>query len=255
MCTYGTLQPRWLRLFLLLLLLLLPTGKETFSIHGFGYDQFNNDFKVVCVSAPRQRVYINLFQRCHQVGLYSLRSNSWKTMEMPNIFPKLVSDRYSSFPFGCSLVLNDSIHWLLCYCLKDGTRSFGIVAFDLRTELFKLINSPKGDVRKICELSGCLSLITDGPRVMEIWVMKKYGDSGSWTKHLSIESIDLNMYPDIFQLLFFLNNENVVTECSDSRNSMYCSLYDPRTNMLEYLRRPREGVIEFTTYVEIIFLS
>ncbi|PON95768.1 F-box domain containing protein [Trema orientale] len=120
---------------------------NSFSQLGFGYDSLTNDFKVVKVCGAYDTGircgYSNLFKRCAQVGVYSVGSNSWKTMEMPNLFTsELDSVDSSSFDvvanpsLTCSVVVHNSIHWMLRFHPSKELNhySFGIVAFDLNTD-------------------------------------------------------------------------------------------------------------------------
>ncbi|PON77229.1 Galactose oxidase/kelch, beta-propeller [Parasponia andersonii] len=137
---------------------ILPT-----LIHGFGCE--NNDFKVVKVVGGR-------LESCNQVGVYSLGTNSWKTINMrPD---HIVSDDpdVTIFPHHMhSVDVNGFIHWILNYGRNTVLEvlplehSLGILAFDLRTEVLKLIDSPAPsikpfDVESMCNWSGCLSLVT-----------------------------------------------------------------------------------------------
>ncbi|PON77230.1 F-box domain containing protein [Parasponia andersonii] len=49
-------------------------------------EPLTNDFKVVVVASRRQYNCVNFCKRGNQVGVYSFRSDSWKTIEMPGIF-------------------------------------------------------------------------------------------------------------------------------------------------------------------------
>ncbi|PON77281.1 hypothetical protein PanWU01x14_029000 [Parasponia andersonii] len=114
---------------------------------GFGYDSLTNDFKVVkfcgAYDTGKRCGYSNLFKRCAQVGVYSVGSNSWKLMEMPNLFTSELDSVDSSFfdvvatpNLTCSVVVNNSIRWMLRFHPSKELNhySFGIVAFDLNTE-------------------------------------------------------------------------------------------------------------------------
>ncbi|POO00878.1 hypothetical protein TorRG33x02_035090, partial [Trema orientale] len=52
--------------------------------------------------------------------------------------------------YDCSVVVNGCVHWPLSYYENIGTNhsiyKFGIIAFDLNTEIFKLIKSPQPHV-------------------------------------------------------------------------------------------------------------
>ena len=200
------------------------------SIYGFGYEPTTNDFKVVAVSARRQWGSHDFFIEGEQVGVYSLGSNSWTSMQMPDLFSCLVdtSALTSQMRKMFSIVLCGSIHWLLGLGRQWKVESIAIVAFDLSTEEFKLIDAPMSvvanKVESISVLSGCLSLLTfDRPGLIEIWVMEKYGAADSWTKHLCV---DLVWHPlPSFQSNFFrprgvLHNGNLLLDCKEADDDL-----------------------------------
>ncbi|GMN61602.1 hypothetical protein TIFTF001_030695 [Ficus carica] len=159
-----------------------------------------------------------------------------------------------------SVVLCGSIHWLLGLGRQLKVESIAIVAFDLSTEEFKLIDGPMSvaanKVESISVLSGCLSLLTfDGPGLIEIWVMEKYGAVDSWTKHLSVDLVE---YPvPSFQSNFFRprgvsHNGNLLLD-SGERPEHLC-FYNTKSDRVQYLC-PWKSVMDFATYAESIFLS
>ncbi|PON77304.1 Galactose oxidase/kelch, beta-propeller [Parasponia andersonii] len=141
-----------------------PTTRCLFMYGGFGYDALTDDFKVVYLEGCTQGIYVNYFKGGNLVGVYSLRSDSWKTLEMPDLFSDhhppedsssstliMVTDPSCS-RYCCSLVVNGSIHWLIHYGRRKLAAStpyletfldyVGIVAFDMSTEVFKQIDPP-----------------------------------------------------------------------------------------------------------------
>jgi F-box interacting protein len=108
---------------------------------AFGYDQINDDYKVVRILKP-------LFASVAEVGhhVYSLRGNSWRKVEdkWPDKDLYLHSD--------CSASLNGALHWVagrsgLTSSLnaalhwvdgRSGLTSTSIIAFDLSTEKFRV---------------------------------------------------------------------------------------------------------------------
>lgn len=232
------------------------------SIYGFGYEPTTNDFKVVVVCARQQWGSLDFFRAGEQVGVYSLGSNSWTIMEMPDLFSCLVD---SSALIGhmwkmFSVVLCGSIHWLLALGRQRKVESIAIVAFDLSTEKFRLIDAPMSvaadKVQSISVLSGCLSLLTfDRPGLIEIWVMEKYGAADSWTKHLCV---DLVRHPvPSFQSNFFKpsgvsHSGNLLLE-SGKRPKHLC-FYNKKSNRVRYLC-PWKFVMDVAPYAESIFLS
>lgn len=156
---------------------------------GFGYDQLTNDFKVVRVSRPLydEREYTSdigrgVFCKHTRVLVYSLLSNSWKKIH----WHKLVLYSYE-VNSDCSVVVNGHVHWCLCH---GESLPFEFVAFDLNTEVFKLIKAPNERIESnlvtcMGKLSECLSFIyCDKPGLIKIYVMKEYGVSDSWVQQV-----------------------------------------------------------------------
>ena len=123
-------------------------------------------------------------------------------------------------------------------------------------EKFKLIKAPQivrgHNVMKLASFSGCLSFFTlQEVQVVEIWVMKKYGDSDSWFKYLSINLLSLfpstsPQYPN-FIPKYLLSNGNLVIFCTKTGHWYW---YDAKNNRLEEMGK---DVLGFTTYVESTF--
>ncbi|XP_062115985.1 F-box protein CPR1-like [Humulus lupulus] len=245
-----------------------PQCRHKNSALGLGYDPLTTDFKVVKVSSrDKDRVFgsRNGFKEGCQVGIYSLRSNSWKAMLMPNIFSELESSTsiitvYTSL--GCSIVVNECIHWIILYgnTTYYHQPSLGIVAFDTSLEKFKLIESPQfphiengSNIRKLklANFSGCLSLFTlDEVTVVEIWVMKKYGDSDSWFKYLSVNlsnllSSGVGQHSDCFGVDFLSNGILVISWTETD----YWFWYDTKSKRLVNTL-PRSGMPDFISYIE-----
>ncbi|KAF4361168.1 hypothetical protein G4B88_027708 [Cannabis sativa] len=181
------------------------------GLYGFGYEPLTNDFKVVGIRATN---FGNLFRKSEDVLVYSLRSNSWKTLVMPDLFSTHVDTNYVFGSYNMvSVVINASIHWLIYFPPTQHGQDYvflhhlfekqGIVGFDLSSDEFKLIKLPSSFENKgtsICNLDCCLSLVTKLSlltSLTEIWVMKKYGVWDSWTKHLSVELVEINALPPL----------------------------------------------------------
>ncbi|KAF4361646.1 hypothetical protein F8388_007662 [Cannabis sativa] len=242
----------------------LPQLGHNCSEFGLGYDPLTNDIKVVKFSSLDGSGVVNTcnkFKEGNQIGIYSLRSNSWKTMKMPNIFSKFESSSTSNiivYPLmGCSIVVNECIHWMIGLGNKTDCdqSSSGIVAFDISMEKFNLINSPQivkgSNVKKLANFSGWLSFFTlNEVHVVDIWVMKKYGDSDSWFKHFSVnlQSLLPNRFGSHSRCIpkDLLSNGNLLISCTGS-DDWYS--YDTRNKRLENMGE-RIGVRGLTTYVE-----
>ncbi|PON95723.1 F-box domain containing protein [Trema orientale] len=252
-----------------------PPPPTHFYVHGFVYEPLANDFKVVAIPESGQQDCVNFFKRGSQVGVYSLGSDSWKNVEMPDIFsdPAVITVPHRMY----SVVVNGCIHWIVNYGREAQEQlqgySVGIVAFDPRTEVFKLIKLPPSlepfDVGSMCNWSGCLSLVTSySPGLIEIWVMKKYGVSDSWTKHFSFDLVKHlpSVQGNCFSPVALSDNGNLLLQLISVQHTgngftgldIFRTLasYDPKSNKVQYLSpQSKTDISAFTTYVESIFLS
>ena len=253
-----------------------------YILHGFGYEPLTNDFKVVaaCGGEDYERVNVmddvpdgNYFRKDEQVSVYSLRSDSWKTTVMPAlIFPKdYVRTRIALGESESSVVVSASIHWLISGCIEIGRLlhkkwSDEIVAFDLSSEEFKLIEGPsslnsssfKFIEFKCASLFGCLSLITESSSWnIKIWVMKEYGVRDSWTAYLNVNlTLPLTTYPRSKFKPFGVSHDGyLLLESSRVGNIWWLvSFYDPKSRTVQDIGR-RESPSYVATYAESIFLS
>ncbi|KAM6570270.1 hypothetical protein CsatB_018255 [Cannabis sativa] len=225
---------------------------KSYRLRGLGYDPLTNDFKVV--------VFTSQLKEGHKIGIYSSRSNSWKAITMPNLFPEFESVIVTPF-MSMSINVNNFIHWSICYKNgntsddKDLEFSTGIVAFDISKEKFNLIKLPQvkkgNDGVDIAKIFGCLSMIyVDEDTVFHVWVMKNYGDSNSWYKYLSFSLNEL--IPTRFSKfcrISFLSDEIMLVNLFLTG---YFCWYDSKSKMIEILGE-RYPVFRFTTYAESIF--
>lgn len=163
---------------------LCNSGEVVVSAMGFGFDEVANDYKVV-------RVYdytcnFKAYEFEVHAEVYSLRKDEWKQIE--------ASEWYFC---GESLSANGAIHWL--------TKNV-IIAFDLHDETFHKIELPKESyiAEEKCLLLYKGSLAFLGISVAEnrdrthvdIWVMKVYSATDSWTRQFNgvIEGASLKYF-------------------------------------------------------------
>ncbi|PON58296.1 F-box domain containing protein [Trema orientale] len=229
---------------------------------GFGYDTLTNDFKVVRVCAQVDTCF---FGRYSNVAVYSLRTNSWKKIEMPYKFSSLGASYTYFFTSTISeipVALNDCVHWLWSFGRSpvygdvDRDLMSGIVAFDLSTEVFELINLPQHvkefKVKTIGKVFEQLSFVMLDPhKSIEIYVMKEYGVSDSWIKYSTIKQLECPIplhEADEYQLINFANLCDIVL--IHSSKSTLC--YDVEAK--EFICSSEDlPVCEYNTYVESIF--
>ena len=152
---------------------------------AFGYDQINDDYKVVMI-LMKPLLVSTVAEVGHHV--YSLRGNSWRKVE--DKWP----DKDIYLHSHCSASLNGALHWVagpsgLASSL-DGRSRFksSIIAFDLSTEKFRVHALPiETETKPFCQyckhlvvLGGCLCVWeANCEQFFEVWVMKEYGVAAS----------------------------------------------------------------------------
>nr|XP_011459799.1 PREDICTED: putative F-box protein At1g12855 [Fragaria vesca subsp. vesca] len=144
-----------------------------------------------------------------QVKVYSMNSNSWKTVES---FPYTQISRERAIP------LNGAVYWTA----EDNFMSNNVVALDLTIETFKVFSTPFTVVRypegvSLNELGGCLCLCVIHlfeSCVVEVWRMDEYG-VGIWSHFYNVT---MNVaYNYFYWYDFVINTEEQVTILGLSR--------------------------------------
>nr|CAD56662.1 S locus F-box (SLF)-S1E protein [Antirrhinum hispanicum] len=152
---------------------------------GFGNCD-SNFFKIVLVRTIKSVSDYNRDKPYIMVHLYNSNTQSWRLIEGEAVLVQYI------FSSPCTDVFfNGACHW--------NAGVFGIpypgsiLTFDISTEIFSEFEYPDGfrelygGCLCLTALSECLSVIryndsTKDPQFIEIWVMKVYGNSDSWTK-------------------------------------------------------------------------
>ncbi|XP_062160995.1 F-box/kelch-repeat protein At3g06240-like [Alnus glutinosa] len=145
---------------------------------AFGYDPVNNDYKAV-----RIVVFVGLTNEVGEVKVYSLKAHSWRRVEDR----RPCKNSLLSFEMAFS---NGALHWLVDVWVDERYRR-RVIAFDLTTEKFQdhtpPIESDSNYIGTLEVLGGslCVStdarLIHDEPRQADIWMIKEYGVTSSWS--------------------------------------------------------------------------
>ncbi|KAM3356395.1 F-box/kelch-repeat protein like [Capsicum galapagoense] len=103
-------------------------------VYGFGYDEYNDDYKVVCV---RHRFLI--LEDHVVVKIYSLKSNSWSSMDdIPDVV-RLIKP--------CKFV-NGKLHWTGVLSWANNIyggfhKDWNIVSIDLADEKWGEVEQPR----------------------------------------------------------------------------------------------------------------
>lgn len=175
---------------------------------GFGYDEKNDDYKVVRVAYKKGRSGRDLIPP--EVELYSLNSRSWRSFNAG-------APAYGIFGYTWSQAfVNGAVHWVgYDPCVVKGNESCGlIVAFDLSDEVFREVMLPScleqhaWDVY-ITVFWGKLAVLHYDygahKNFCSVWVMEEYGLADSWKK---LYTVDLR--GGLRNLIGFLRNDEVI---------------------------------------------
>ncbi|XP_059650531.1 F-box protein CPR1-like isoform X2 [Cornus florida] len=187
---------------------------DTYTLYGLGYDSSADDYKVLTIDFREDVDYVEEEEEdydedepfCNRaiVRVYSLKTDSWRRIhDVPHSHSRLA-------PCSSSLVLvSGCLHWFI---FRSAT--YLIAAFDVADEKFGAVQMPSSlDDSKFnlsyCSLGvlgGCLCLLvphqTTGTTT-DIWVMKEYGVTESWTKFTSVRALDMYM----MKFLCFVDGE------------------------------------------------
>nr|XP_017254604.1 PREDICTED: F-box protein CPR30-like [Daucus carota subsp. sativus] len=126
------------------------------SLCGFGYDQVNDDYKVVKIA----ECYLQF--RGIMAFIYSLKTDSWKRIQnVPS---------NTRFTGNWGMFGNGALHWL---AIKNPANCIEIVVgFDLGLEQFREIPSPVIEGPSVSFITR--SLVPDGS---SLWMLDEYPDS------------------------------------------------------------------------------
>ncbi|XP_027118999.1 F-box/kelch-repeat protein At3g06240-like [Coffea arabica] len=174
---------------------------QYYIIFGFGYDEVNDDYKVVEIICTFDDCAV-LSSGRRDVNVYSMRNESWK--------------RLGNFQGGyiaqeqCGIVLNGNLHWPL---KKEGYLS--ICCVDLPSETYREMGLPNLDEYYDSDIDifqGSLCMLcrhSNEYTHTDVWIMKEYGIRESWMKVLSIPHHESWAYPS-YKLLCTSEDEKIL---------------------------------------------
>ncbi|KAL2938542.1 hypothetical protein RDABS01_021991 [Bienertia sinuspersici] len=204
------------------------------TVFGFGYDSFNNDYKVIKI-AYRKNPDFEAFHVEASIAIFRLSSCCWEVNGSASV-PLL--DTQQAY-------VNGIIHWLAYNKL--------VVGFDVKTEAFTDMMLPEtlqnANISDLTIASWCelLSVFENGywSGRLCLWVKKDYGVPGSWVKQFVIDS-----YVMVRSLR---SNDCVILENIGGK----LILYNSKTNQFEEFKVHVEGSIHgfhLESYVESLVL-
>ncbi|KAK3217952.1 hypothetical protein Dsin_011922 [Dipteronia sinensis] len=155
---------------------------------GFGYADSIDEYKFVRL---RRKI----------IDVYSLRKNSWTSIQHDLRFRYIIHNRWG-------FTLNGAIHWGI-YNIEFES----ILAFDLVKEEFKTLplpSVPEHDYNpfSLGVFGGYLCTSkAEGRDRFQFWIMKEYGVKASWTRILTVNPFNIFSY---LQPLCYLKDINIV---------------------------------------------
>ncbi|GAB2293447.1 hypothetical protein Dimus_027646 [Dionaea muscipula] len=241
-------------------------SKIRICVLGFGFDRKMNDYKVVCIN--------NLFiAKAQHVFVYSSRSDSWKSLEVnsglgyprhTNLKFDWLDGYYEPYPFVVNATTSSGgrmLNWLGSCCLKDlnDRHTRIVISFDLSKEAFVMTpippemeckcgknhqnchliqNTPDEPCTVVCFPNPLKSYdrweCVDNEKIIHIWTLNKYGDSGSWMKVRSVVMFDNYLCHGFFML--WKGGEEVLLKIKQPRCKPQLVSYDPITQQLKLLK-------------------
>ncbi|KAL5743269.1 hypothetical protein ACOSQ2_026385 [Xanthoceras sorbifolium] len=216
-----------------------------FFVIGFGFHHQTNDYKIVRIMYFGNHFCQYVEKQPPKVEVYSLARNSWRSIG--------TNGGWYTRDKSSTVVVNGALHWFASKT-ADASADF-VLKFDFSVEEFGEILLPnyhcdgKSFRVSVTVLKESLALIVCclngyGSEHCDIWVMREYGVTDSWTKQYSVVTEEI-----CYRCLGIVNNNVLLLDCN--RNEFLS--YD-----LEKLQVKPIGVKEylgdFTYFTESLVL-
>lgn len=201
-------------------------GTQVSSRLGFGYEQFNDDYKIVNFLKLSEIFEDEESARDHdEVYVYSLKLNSWKRIgEFAWKFPEQQPD--------VGALANGALHWIV---KKRWELNNFIVSFDLKNEEFKQVmvcprNAENAFEQHLRILDGNLCVLSyyyfAGRYRVDLSVMKEYEVETSWTKLASIKMpYDIHSLWSLTPITYLNNSRGELVIQIERDKVMACDTY------------------------------
>lgn len=200
-----------------------------FEAYGFGYDDVNDDYKLIRITQFRNEVR-------NKVRIYSLKSDSWRRLD------------YCPFRFAISyfmpapqgVFVEGSLHYLVNKKLSCGIAR--IYAFHVGTEKYHVVpHPPFSDMSflgTLDQLGGKLCLICSYDKShMDVWAMDIYGVKESWTKLFSVaQYVDASKFEFPTPITYSKNRKQVLLQQMTGGKLLW---YDLRLKNVKFTRIPK----------------
>ncbi|KAI9123662.1 hypothetical protein K1719_004962 [Acacia pycnantha] len=199
--------------------------------YGFGYDSFSDDFKLLRISC-----FVDLHTRSFesQVKIYSLRTNSWKSIQrMP----------YALCSRTMGVFVGGALHWVVTRKLELDSPDL-IIAFDLKHENFREVPMPElgnesNFQMKVALLGQSLCMLANYQYTrVDFWVMKEYGHKETWCNLFILnQSPELGSLKSVKPLAYSRDGNKVFLEL-DHKTLCWFDLKNKGTSFIQIPRMP-----------------
>ncbi|KAK1368157.1 F-box protein CPR30 [Heracleum sosnowskyi] len=206
-----------------------PTSFSQFEDYmcGFGYDQINDDYKVVKIAV----CYSSRF-RGITAFVYSLKTNAWTRIQ--NIPSNI------RFDSNIGIFASGSVHWMASKSpdIADNI----ILGFDLQLQQFKEVPFPpitralvNFNWKCLLGVGECLCFTDNYPNSsMDVWLMKEYGAQNTWYKAFTVEQRStFGSFKSFRPLAFSKSHSNVLLLEVDGKKLLW---YDPDRKTVKKVR-------------------
>ncbi|KAJ8431999.1 hypothetical protein Cgig2_027002 [Carnegiea gigantea] len=235
---------------------------------GFGFDFKCNDFKVIRSIEWMIRLETG-WERTYIYEMYSLRSDSWKTLEVPHNVPCHCLYMHESVTDGYF----NGVHYWPANELDDAfnTRHIWMLTFNFSTNTLKLIDPPPrvcGEGPKwewsVGKYKEFLAAIFTGRNeedhecVFQIWIVTKFDDDDpvipvSWQNLFTIGPVPA--FDGLWFSAFLTDDDLLLTVqggegATETVGGFECALYSPSTGAL---KRMGIGLGNCLRYVESLY--
>lgn len=187
-----------------------------YRIIGFGFDAKIKDYKIVSIWLRiGKRNYTNQIK---QIGVYSLKTESWRMVSYLSQEGSSISGLY----FG--RYTNGMYSWLGSITGKE------IISFNISKEVFISTSLPNfEDIigNKIDVVDGCLALVSTNKMVPSgdytVWVLGEYGDEKSWIKLFNVKEKPVGFWRNYKFFLQTDHGEMFLYDCiTQQKNRLPC---------------------------------
>ncbi|KAM7522691.1 hypothetical protein LguiA_012593 [Lonicera macranthoides] len=197
-----------------------------FVAFGFGYDDVSDDYKVVRMVQFYEEDAKHSFRS--EVSIYSMKPDSWRRI---GDFPY-----YFTYERVSGVLASGALHWVVTRNRSSSENL--IVAFDLRTEEYRLVPQPQYLDKKfhmnVDVLGGCLCVLCHVDLLYaEMWVMENYGVEKSWTKLISVAQAEVINSFDVLLPVAYSKSREQVLLLQDFRRFIWYDLTTKRVVNIE----------------------